>query len=258
MKFIKTYESFSDLNDKVFLLSEMSQKDAVIATLAEIGADTVEDISFKFKSRKQPTKKGVLSHDIITIEAWNVPDGYKENVQFLPYHLIFGENSMAIFDALGVNEVAGLTRVDCQAHLDKLKDEGKTETYNGAFIAGLCNWSGEQIFQFINVGRASLPGYSNRIIPHESLHMARMLITIEANEFIRTNQGKGEWWVDDRATFTKLEDESEEYFAETLERVSAIAYDRYDKIKGQFKVPVKPTGTEVKPLAPDEYKKNNA
>ena len=238
------------------LLKEMSQKDANIANLAALDAETVEDLSFKFRVKKGPTAKGVLLHEIITIEIFNAPG--KENIQFLPYHLIFGDSSIAIFDAFGVDETAGLTRSECQEYLDKLKAEGKTETWDGAHIAGLCNWSGDQIYQFINVGRALLPGYANRIIPHESLHMARMLITLEANEYIRTNQGKDKWWEDSRAAFTQLSDENEEYFAESLERISAIASDRYDKVKGKVKLPVKGPKSEKAPLSPAEYKTNNA
>lgn len=220
------------------LLFEISQEDANIANLAALGAETVEDISFKFKSQKAATPKGVLVHDIITIEAFNLPD--KENIQFQKYHLIFGESSMAIFDAFGVNETAGLTRKDCQAHLDKLAAEGKTETWDGAYIAGLTNWAGAEYYCFYNVGRLLWPGYANRVLPHESLHLARGLITIEANEYIRTNQGKDKWWEDERATFTQLSDDNEEYFAETLERCNAIAYSRWDKAKSMMKAPPKP------------------
>ena len=220
------------------LLFEISQEDANIANLAALGAETVEDLSFKFRSRPGPKPKGVLVHDIITIDVFNSPD--KENIQFEPYHLIFGDSSMAIFDAFNVNETAGLTRRECQAHLDKLAAEGKSETWDGAYVAGLCNWAGDQIYCFYNVARLLWPGYANRVLPHESLHMARMLITLEANEFIRTNQGKGEWWADDRATFTQLSDENEEYFAETLERCNAIAYSRWDNAKTMMKAPPKP------------------
>ena len=223
------------------ILSEISQVDANITNLAALGVETVEDLTFKFKSKKMPTAKGVLIHDYITIEAFNTVD--KENIQFQSYHLIFGESSMAIFDAFGVNETAGLTRKDCQAHLDKLAAEGKTETWDGAFIAGLTNWSGAEYYCFYNVGRLLWPGYANRVLPHEALHLARGLITIEANEYIRTNQGKDKWWEDDRATFTQLSDDNEEYFAETLERCTAIAYDRWDKAKTMMKAPPKPAAT---------------
>ena len=223
------------------LLFEMSQEDANIANLAALGAETVEDLSFKFKSRKASTAKGVLIHDVITIEAFNLPD--KENIQFQSYHLIFGESSMAIFDAFGVNETAGLTRQECQAHLDKLAAEGKTETWDGAYIAGLTNWAGSELYCFFNVGRLLWPGYANRVLPHESLHLARNLITIEANEYIRQNQGKPDWWADERAVFTQLQDENEEYFAETLERCNAIAYSRWDNAKTMMKAPPKTADT---------------
>jgi len=238
------------------LMLEISQEDANIANLAALDIETVEDLSFKFKVKKGPTAKGVLLHEIITIEVFNTPD--KENIQFQPYHLIFGDSSMAIFDAFNVDETAGLTRRECQEYLDKLKAEGKTETWDGAYIAGLCNWAGNQIYQFINVGRSIFPGYANRIIPHESLHMARMLITLEANEYIRSNAGKDKWWEDERAVFTQLSDDNEEYFAESLERVSAIAYDRWDKVKGKVKLPAKNAQSEKTSLSPEEYKTNNA
>jgi len=236
------------------ILKESDINKAAIANLAAVGAESIEDISFKFRSKPGATPKGVLSHDIITIEVFNTPD--KENIQLLPYHLIYGDSSLAIFDVFGVNETAGLTRTECIEYLENLKKEGKSETWDGAYIAGLCNWAGSDIYQFINVARASLPGYANRILSHESLHMARMLITLEANEFIRSNQGKGEWWLDDKAVFTKLDDNNEEYFAETLERITAIAYDRWDKVKGKFNVP--PKSDSTKPLAAGEYKTNNA
>jgi hypothetical protein len=226
---------------------------ASIANLAELGAESIEDISFKFRSKPGPTLKGVLLHEIITIDVFNTPD--KENIQFVPYHLIYGDSSLAIFDAFGVNETAGLTRKGCEEHLSKLEKEGKNETWDGAYIAGLCNWAGPNMYLFINVARVACPGYANRVLSHESLHMARMLITLEANEFIRTNQGKGEWWLDDRAVFTKLDDTNEEYFAEALERINAIAYDRWEKVKGKFELP--PKSDSAKPLDATEYKTKN-
>lgn len=229
---------------------QISRKDANIALMASVGAESVEDISFKFKSTKGPTPKGVLSHDIITIETFNLEN--KENIKFHPYHLIFGETSLAIFDVFGVDETAGLTRKGAESHIEKLALEGKNEKEDGAYIAGLCNWSGDQIYQFYNAGRISNPGYANRVIPHESLHMARMLITLEANEYIRTNQGKEEWWKDDRAVFTQLNDDNEEYFAEALERVNAIAYDRWDKIQG-----IIDKSQSISPLKAREYKSHN-
>jgi len=223
------------------ILFEISQEDANITNLVALGAETVEDLTFKFKSKKMSTGKGVLIHDYITIEAFNTLD--RENIQFQSYHLIFGESSMAIFDAFGVNETAGLSRRDCQAHLDQLKVNGQSETWDGAFIAGLTNWSGAELYVFYNVGRMLWPGYANRILTHESLHLTRDLITINANEYIKQNQGKKDWWADDRAVFTKLEDNNEEYFAETLERCSGIASDRWDKAKTMMKAPPKTAAT---------------
>lgn len=223
------------------ILNEISQVDANITNLAALGAETVEDLTFKLKSKKMSTGKGVLIHDYITIEAFNLPD--RESIQFQSYHLIFGESSMAIFDAFGVNETAGLLRSDCQAHLDKLKVNGESETWNGAFIAGLTNWSGAELYVFYNVGRLLWPGFANRVLPHESLHLTRDLITINANEYIKQNQGKKDWWADDRATFTNLEDNNEEYFAETLERCNAIAYSRWDNAKTMMKAPPKTAAT---------------
>lgn len=233
------------------LLKEMSQKDANVAAMAAVGAESIEDISFRFKSSKAPTPKGVLLHEIITIEAFNLPD--KENITFQPYHLVFGETSLAIFDAFGVNETAGLNRNEAKAHIEKLAAEGKTEKMDGAYIAGLTNWAGSDLYCFYNAGRISFPGYANRVLAHESLHLARNLITIEANEYIRMNQGKGEWWADERAKWVQLGDDNEEYFAETLERVNAIAYNRWDKIQG-----IVTKDQSIAPLKAGEYKSHNA
>jgi hypothetical protein len=240
------------------LLQEIDTPKAGIANLVALNAtgagsdtETVEDLSFKFRSKKGRRMKGVLIHDIITIDVFNSPG--KENIQLLPYHLIFGESSMAIFDAFATNEVAGLKRSDCQAHLDKLAAEGKTEA-DDAFIAGLVNFAGKEIFQFINVTRASIPGFINRILPHESLHMARYLITLEGNEWMRNNLSTPNWWEDDRAVMVDLTNDNEEYFAEVLERINAVAYDRWAKAKGLIQ---KPVVTSLKPLSPDEYKTQN-
>lgn len=200
--------------------------------------EQIEDLSFKFKSKRVKPAPGVISHEIITIEVFNLPDGYKQNIKFPSYHLIFGDSSMAIFDAFGVDETAGLTRQACQEHLDKLESEGKSEAWDGAFIAGLCNWSGDQMYQFFNAPRCNYPGYLNRMMAHESLHMARMLITMEENEWLRINIPKDpKWWEKEEAKFTVMDDSSEEYFAETQERITAIAYDRWEKIKGMIKMP---------------------
>lgn len=218
------------------LLKELSQIDPNQAAVS-LDNVVVEDLSFPFHVTKGPTPDGVYSHEIITISAFDTPD--KENVKLQSYHLIFGESSMAIFDAFGVDETAGLTRVECQQHLDRLAQEGKTETWDGAYIAGLTNWSGDQLYCFYNVGRISMPGYCYRVLPHESLHLARNLITLDGNEFVRANVGKGEWWADERAKFADLTDDNEELFAEVLERCAAIAYNRWEREKIKFTLPPK-------------------
>lgn len=190
------------------------------------------DISFKFKIDKGRLGPGVISHDIVTIDVFNTPD--RENVQFVPYHLIFGQDSLAIFDAFDTDEVAGLTRQECIKHIEGLKAQGKDETED-AYIAGLSNWAGNTPFQFFNVTRLNRPGYATRVLTHESLHVARMLITTMDNEYVRTNVGKPDWWKDPKSAFANMQDENEELFAESLERISSIAFDRWEKAKSQIK-----------------------
>jgi len=184
-----------------------------------------EDISFEIDTQKVPVKPGVLSHEIITIGTFEIPE--VGTVQFQPYRLIFGANSLAIFDAFKTNEVAGLTRQECEEHIKNLPNGDET---NNAYIAGLSNWAGDQAFQFFNVARIKKPGMANRVLSHESLHVARMLISLFKNDFLRQNQGKPDWWKDERAAFTNMQDENEEFFAETLERVTGVAYSRWQKV----------------------------
>lgn len=243
---VAKYEQFIKISEE----NEIPKSVATAATtnLQQLEVENVEDISFKFKSKKQQNIEGVISHEIITIEAFSIEG--KNDIKFQEYHLIFGTDSKSIFDVFSVDEVAGLKINDCIKHLDKLKMSGQSEMMDGAFIAGLCNFVGEKLFCFFNVSRMSLPGYANRIIPHESLHMARNLITLEANEFVRTNLGKDGWWEDERAKFSIMDDTNEEYFAEVLERCSAIAYDRWQKIIGENKR----LDTTPAPLSDREYK----
>jgi hypothetical protein len=51
-----------------------------------------------------------------------------------------------------------------------------------------------------------------------------------------------------------LTNDNEEYFAEVLERINAVAYDRWNNAKGLIE---KPVVTSMKPLSPDEYKTQN-
>lgn len=199
-----------------------------------ISPEALENIGFKFKSVKQTPKPGVILHEIITIDLFDAPGDFN-NINFQPYHLIFGDSSLAIFDAFGVNETAGLTRADAEKHIAKRKAEGKTEA-DGAYIGGLTNWSGKNLYMFINAQRALSDGghYIDRVVPHESLHMARILISAFASEWIRKNQGEGEWYLDPRAAFEMMKDENEEFFAEALERISASTTDKWDKNKSKI------------------------
>jgi len=205
---------------------------------AGISPEALENIGFKFKSVKQPAKPGVILHEIITIELFNTPGDFN-NINFQPFHLIFGDSSLAIFDAFGVNETAGLTRADAEKHIAKLKDQGKTEA-DGAYIAGLTNWAGKNVYLFLNAARCLADGghYADRVIPHESLHMARILISLFSSEWIRKNQGEGEWYLDPRAAFEMMKDENEEFFAESLERISAITTDKWNKNKSKLEAAV--------------------
>ena len=211
-------------------------KDASAIDLSQLSEEEQKDLGFKFKTKKLPSKPGIISHQLITIEVFDTPDGF-QNIQFKPFHLIFGESSLAIFDAFNVNETAGLTRENALIHIEKLKKEGKTES-TGAFIAGLTNWAGKELYMFFNVSRmydkdnsGKLTKYYNRLIPHESLHLARALISISANKWLEENQGKENWYLDPQSAFEKLEDENEEYFAETLERITSITYDTWDELR---------------------------
>lgn len=207
-------------------LSRLLSETRVNRHLRPVLREEMHDISFGFSTEKVPTVTGVLLHEKITIRAFPTPD--QGTMEVMPYHLIFGESSLAIFDAFRRNEIAGLTRADCEKHIKNLPDGDESDD---AFIAGLSNWAGDQPFQFFNVNRLLYPGMANRVIPHESLHMSRMLITLHDNEYVRQNQGKPNWWADERSAFTPLEDDNEECFAETLERVSAVAFARWGHVQ---------------------------
>jgi hypothetical protein len=192
--------------------------------------EQVKDLSFKMKIKNVPLKKGILLHEIVTIEEFDLPD--EENINFYPFHLIYGNSSLAIFDAFGVDEVAGLTRRDCEEFINDLKAKGKTEK-DEAFIAGLTNYVGDKLFMFFNIERLSYEGFANRVLPHEALHLTRSLISLFKNEWVRKNLSKPNWWEDERASFVDMDSDNEEFFAETLERTSAIAMDGWYKVTGQ-------------------------
>lgn len=189
--------------------------------------EQIEDLSFKLTSKPMPKVPGVLSHELITIGVFDLADKYRDKITLKPYHLIFGENSLSIFNTFKLDTIAGLKRSDCEKFINDLAAEGKDETED-AFIAGLSNWAGDQYFQFFNVTRLKSPNYSRRILTHESLHVTRTLISRFENPKI--NPSEPEWWSKPEQSFTKLEDENEEFFTEVLERVSTIAFNRWDKV----------------------------
>jgi hypothetical protein len=199
-------------------------------TMGLITDEQVNDLSFDVNVETIPRKNGVLLHEIVTINEFDLYD--EPNINFYPFHLIYGSSSLAIFDALGVDEVAGLTRKDCEEFINDLKSKGKTER-DDAFIAGLVNYSGDNLFMFFNVERLSYQGFSNRVLPHEALHLSRNLITLLKNDWLRKNLNKPNWWEDKRAFFVDMNSDNEEFFAETLERTTAIATNGWFRVTGQ-------------------------
>jgi len=213
-------------------LTESAEPKLTKKDILNIGLKTVEevnDVSFDVTIKNVTNlPPGVILHQIIEIGLFDLPDGYRKKVKLKPYHLIFGESSLAIFDMFNTNEVAGLTRQSCEEHITKLETEGKTEK-DDAYVSGLVNFVGSSMFEFFNLASLSRPGNKYRIIPHESVHVARNLITFFENPSIDIEE-KG-WYLKDNAqNFTKMEDASEEFFAEVIERVSEIAFTRYEKI----------------------------
>jgi GNAT superfamily N-acetyltransferase len=232
-------ESFNLTQDQVTFskLTPEGEKFVAKKTYADGGEtsglitdEQVNDLSFKIKIKNVPLKKGVLLHEIVTLEEFDLPD--EENINFYPFHLIYGDSSLAIFDAFGVDEVAGLKRKDCEEFINNLKAQGKTEK-DGSFIAGLTNYVGDKLFMFFNVARLSYEGFANRVLPHEALHLSRSLISLLKNDWVRENLNTPKWWEDKRAVFVEMGDSNEEFFAETLERTTAIAMDGWYRVTGQ-------------------------
>jgi len=186
------------------------------------------DLGFDTQIKKLPNKPGVLLHELVNIGVFDVRD--RKGIELQPYHLIFGDSSLAIFDAFNTDNLAGLTRKGAEEHIAKMQAEGKTER-DDAYMGGLTNFYGDQLFEFINVERASSPGQVHRLLPHESLHVTRYLITLAENEWMRNNLKTDKWWEDERAVMVDLINDNEEYFAEVLERTTAIAYAGWSKIK---------------------------
>ena len=229
-----TYEQFINYLYVELYLDDNKYADGGSAdggqTSGLITDEQVKDLSFKIKIKNVPLQKGVLLHEIVTLEEFDLPD--EENINFYPFHLIYGDSSLAIFDAFGVDEVAGLKRKDCEEFINNLKAQGKTEK-DGSFIAGLTNYVGDKLFMFFNVGRLSYGGFANRVLPHEALHLSRSLISLLKNDWVRENLNTPKWWEDKRAVFVDMGDSNEEFFAETLERTNAIAMDGWYRVTGQ-------------------------
>lgn len=187
--------------------------------------EKIEDLTFEFDSENVKKTKGILLHEIITISPFNTPDGYKKNFKLPSFHLIFGKDSLSLFDAFNTDEVAGLKRKDCIKKLKELKSKGQTEKYD-AFFAGLTNVYDGKLFVFINIERMKENNQPERVIPHECLHLSRSLFTLSENP--KANLKKKNWWND--VKYIELIDENEETFAEILERCTAIVFDRYDNL----------------------------
>ena len=157
---------------------------------------TRDDLSFPFQWKANPLKPGVVLDQVIDLDPFDAPG--KPHADFTEFRIIFGYGSQSIFDALGVNEVAGLKRSD----------------------AGLTNIHGRQIFMFFNLNRLGFSSeFAIRVLSHEPLHLSRYLITQEAKPDV-------DYYNDPYVT---LNDENEEYFAESIERLTTLALDRYFK-----------------------------
>lgn len=203
------------------LIEDINRVKSIMGLISE----KKEDLTFKFESQKVKKTKGILSHEIITISPFDTPDGYKKNLTTPSFHLIFGKDSLALFDVFDTDEIAGLKREDCVKKLKVLKEKGETEKY-GAFIAGLTNVFEDKIFLFINCERMKEDNQPLRVIPHECLHLSRLLLTFSENKKINLN--KKNWWKN--VNFTELNDENEETFGEVLERCTTIVFDRYNNL----------------------------
>jgi hypothetical protein len=184
-----------------------------------------EDLTFKFDSEKVKKTKGVLFHEIITIEPFDIPDGHKKNLVTSSFHLIIGKNSLAIFDVFNTDEIAGLKREDCENKLKELSQKNQTEKYD-AFIAGLTNIFDGEVFLFINNERMKEENQPLRVIPHECLHLTRLLLTLNENK--KVNLKNKNWWK--KIKFTQLNDENEETFSEILERCTTIVFNKFNKL----------------------------
>ena len=213
------------------LIKEASVENLSKEEVIDIGFTSKEDInnlSFDVNIKDVPLTPGILLHQIVEIGVFDLPNDYRKSVKLKPYHILFGEDSLTLYEAFGINTTAGLPKSECEEFLAKLKAEGKTEK-DDAFIGGLVNFAGPILYQFFNMQALDRPNMPYRLIPHESLHVARNLISFFENPKIDT--AEEEWWENPEYTFTDLQDASEEFFAEVLERATEIAFTRYNTIK---------------------------
>ena len=213
------------------LLIEEMVKDLSKQEVMSIGftsKEEVNNLSFDISIKTVPLTPGITLHQIIQIGVFNLADNYRKNINLKPYHILFGEDSLSLFNAFGINTTAGLSKQACEEHIAKTKAAGKTEK-DDAFIGGLLNFAGSTLYQFFNLQVLERPNNLYRLIPHESLHVARNLISFFENPKIDTSEE--EWWDKPENTYTDLKDASEEFFAEVLERATEVAFTRYNIIK---------------------------
>lgn len=179
-----------------------------------------EDLSFDFSSSANLGRPGILRDEWIQIAPFEAPGFEGRTITTPAFRVIFGEGSESLFDALGIDEVAGLKRADARRHVENLRNKGMTEAED-AFVAGLTNVHQGRVFMFFNVTRLrSSPGYATRVLAHEPLHLARMLISKGLNPGL-------DFYKD---PYRRLDDRTEELFAETLERGTTISLDRYARL----------------------------
>ncbi len=145
------------------------------ANVGKLSKEEVDNLSFDVTIKDVDLTPGILLHQIIEIGAFDLYDNYREDIKLKPYHILFGEDSLSLFNAFGVDSTAGLSKLECEEFLAKLEAEGKTEK-DDAFIGGLVNFAGPTLYQFFNMQVLDRPNMPYRLIPHESLHITRNLI----------------------------------------------------------------------------------
>ena len=123
----------------------------------------------------------------------------------LGFELILGENSTALFDYLETDQVAGLLKKDALL---------KVDSTSSAFIAGLTNLYKSRLFVFLNLKRVRS---EHSIIVHESVHMAKVLLTLKYHPDVDL----------EKDNYVVIDDSLEEEYAEMVELI-------YEKIVGEF------------------------